>query len=75
MGSVSVVVVGDAAVVDDGREIGVLVVVRTVVVTVGISQYGEATEEVPGPEDRTKGHPVLDVPEGEAVSKQISGGS
>ena len=75
MCAVSVVVVGDTAVVDDGREVRVLVVVGTVVVTVGIRQYSEATEKVPGPEDRTKGHPFLGVPESKAVSKQISGGS
>ena len=75
MSSVSVVVVGHTAVVDDGREVGVLVIVRTVMVTVGICQDGEATEKVPGPEDRTKSHPVLDVPESEAVSKQVSRGS
>ena len=75
MCAVSVVVVGDTAVVDDGREVRVLVVVGTVVVTVGIRQYSEATKKVPGPKDRTKGHPFLDVPESEAVSKQIPGGS
>ena len=75
MSSISVVVVGHTAVVDDGREVGMLVIVRTVVVTVGISQYGQATPKVPGPEDRPKGHPVLDVPESEAVTKEISGGS
>ena len=75
MSSISVVVIGHTAVVDDGREVGMLVIVRTVVVTVGISQYGQATPKVPGPEDRPKGHPVLDVPESEAVTKEISGGS
>ena len=52
-----------------------LVIVRSVVVTVGVRKYCEPTEKVPGPEDRTQGHPFLDVPEGKAVSEQISGGS
>ena len=75
MSSVAIVVVSNGPVVDDCREVGMLVIVRTVVVTVGICQYGQTTEQVPGPEDRTKGHPLLDVPESEAVPKEISGGS
>lgn len=69
--AVSVVVVVHAAVVDHGRDEGVLVVVGAVVVAVGVHDDGKALEEVSVAKHRSTHHSVLGVPDGKAVTEQL----
>ena len=47
MSPVSVMVILDAAVVDHGGEVGVLVVVRSIVVAVGVGEHCQSGPGVP----------------------------
>ena len=62
VGAVPVVVVAHAAVVDHGREVGMVVVVRTVMVAVGVGNDGQATEQVLRAKHLAIRHPVLRIP-------------
>lgn len=71
VGSIPIMVIVKAAIVNHCRDVGVTMIVRSIVVAVGVHDDCQATEVVLAAKHFSLLHGFLHIPESKAIAKQV----